>query len=109
MTDQEFVEMVIKAVVSDPDSVSVQRSIDELGVLLTVQVNPRDMGALIGRSGSTAKAIWTLVRIVGIKNGARVNLRIQEPAQRVDREGNAVEVPVSTKDRSVDEIVAGLI
>ena len=77
--DREFVEYIIKNIVNNPDAVSVKRAVDELGVLLTVKVDPKDMGLLIGRSGSTAKAIRILARIVGMRNNARVNLRIEEP------------------------------
>lgn len=77
--DRQFVEYVIKSIVNNPDAAIVTRSVDELGVLLTVKVDPKDMGLLIGRSGSTAKAIRILARIVGMRNNARVNLRIEEP------------------------------
>jgi len=77
--DQQFVEMIIKEIVNNPDMVEVTRTVDDLGVLLSVKVSPEDMGLLIGRSGSTAKAIRTLARIVGMRNNARVNLRIEEP------------------------------
>lgn len=78
-SDRQFVEYVIKSIVNNPDAVSVTRTVDELGVLLSVKVDPKDMGLLIGRSGSTAKAIRILARIVGMRNNARVNLRIEEP------------------------------
>jgi len=74
-SDQEFLEYVIKALVDHPEDVKV----DEMGVLLSLKVNPEDMGQIIGRAGSTARAIRSLVRIVGIKNQARVNLKIEEP------------------------------
>lgn len=77
--DQQFVEYIIKSIVTNPDAVTVNRTVDELGVLLTVKVDPKDMGLLIGRSGSTAKSIRTLARIVGMRNNARVNLKIEEP------------------------------
>ncbi len=77
--DREFVEYVIKNIVNNPEAVHVTRTVDELGVLLSVKVDPTDMGLLIGRSGSTAKAIRILARIVGMRNNARVNLRIEEP------------------------------
>ena len=77
--DKEFVEYVIKSLVNNPDKVEVKREVDEMGVLITVKVDPSDMGLLIGRAGSTAKAIRTLARIVGLRNNARVNLRIVEP------------------------------
>ncbi len=77
--DQEFVEYLVKSIVDNPDDVKVSRQVDEMGVLLTLKVNNKDMGQVIGREGSTAKAIRTLLRIVGIKNNARVNLKIEEP------------------------------
>ena len=77
--DREFVEYLIKSIVTEPDKVVVTRTVDELGVLLTIKVDPKDMGLLIGRSGSTAKSIRTLARIVGMRNNARVNVRIEEP------------------------------
>ncbi len=77
--DRQFVEYLIKSIVTSPDAVTVTRSVDELGVLLTVKVDPKDMGLLIGRSGSTAKSIRTLARIVGMRNNSRVNVRIEEP------------------------------
>jgi predicted RNA-binding protein YlqC (UPF0109 family) len=79
-TDQEFLEYVIKMLVDNPNDVKVNRQVDEMGVLLTLDVNPADMGKVIGRSGNTAKAIRILLRVVGMKNNARVNLKINEPA-----------------------------
>mgnify|MGYP001607222378 CR=1 FL=1 len=78
-TDQEFLEYLVKSLIDNPDKVSVERKVDEMGVLLTLKVAPEDMGKIIGRSGNTAKAIRSLLRIVGIKNNARVNLKIEEP------------------------------
>src|SRR3989344_7691887 len=80
LKDQDFLEVVVKALVSNPSAVKVKRDVDEMGVLLTLDVAPEDMGTVIGRSGATAKAIRTLLRVVGIKNSARVNLKINEPA-----------------------------
>lgn len=77
--DQEFLESLIKALVDHPEDVKVDRKVDEMGVLLSLKVNPEDMGQIIGREGQTAKAIRSLVRIVGLKNHARVNLKIEEP------------------------------
>ncbi len=71
--------MLVKSIVDHPDDVKIDRRVDEMGVLLSLQVNPQDMGQVVGRQGSTAKAIRTLLRIVGIKNNARVNLKIEEP------------------------------
>ena len=77
---QAFLEQLVKGIVNYPDDVKVSRTLDESGVLLALAVNPKDMGMVIGRQGATAKAIRTLLRIVGIKNDARVNLKIEEPA-----------------------------
>ncbi|PIR04359.1 MAG: RNA-binding protein [Candidatus Magasanikbacteria bacterium CG11_big_fil_rev_8_21_14_0_20_39_34] len=77
--DQQFLEFVIKAIVGTPDDVKVTRTVDERGVLLTLDLNPSDMGYVIGRRGQTARAIRTLLKIVGAKNNARVNLKINEP------------------------------
>ncbi|MEK7123262.1 MAG: KH domain-containing protein [Patescibacteria group bacterium] len=77
--DQAFLEYLIKSIVNNPDDVVVERKVDEMGVLLSLKVNREDMGMIIGRSGNTAKAIRTLLRIVGVKNNARVNLKIEEP------------------------------
>ena len=87
--DKEFLEYIVKALVDNPKDVKVERKVDEMGVLLSLTVNPQDMGQIIGREGSTAKAIRNLVRIVGLKNHARVNLKIEEPeggrVQRTDK------------------------
>ena len=82
--DQEFLEFLVKTIVSNPNDVKVERIIDERGVLLTLDINPEDMGYIIGRRGQTAQAIRTLLKIVGAKNNARVNLKIYDPegAQR---------------------------
>ncbi len=78
--DKEFLEFLIKSLVDHPDDVKVDRKVDEMGVLLSLKVNPEDMGQIIGKQGSTARAIRNLVRIIGLKNHARVNLKIEEPA-----------------------------
>lgn len=93
-SDQEFLEFVVKALVDTPDSVSVTRSVDEMGVLLTLSVSPDDMGKIIGRDGNIAKALRTLLRVVGMKHNARVNLKINEPAGG-KREG----------DKSLDQVL----
>jgi predicted RNA-binding protein YlqC (UPF0109 family) len=80
--DQAFLEQVVKALVDKPDKVEINRTVDEMGVLLTLKVDQEDMGKIIGRDGNTAKAIRTLLRVVGMKNNARVNLKINEPDGR---------------------------
>ena len=77
--DQAFLEYLVKSIVENPDKVEIGRKVDEMGVLLTLKVAPQDMGLVVGRQGSTAKAIRSLLRIVGIRNNARVNLKIEEP------------------------------
>ena len=97
-SDQEFLEYVVKSLVDNPDAVKVTRKVDEMGVLLSVKTDKEDVGKLIGRQGNTAKALRTLLRVVGIKNRARVNLKIEEP------EGST-HVP---RTRGVDEVVDDL-
>jgi uncharacterized protein len=77
--DQQFLETVVTSLVDHPESVKIHRTVDEMGVLLTLDVHAEDMGKIIGRSGNTAKAIRTLLRVVGMKHDARVNLKINEP------------------------------
>ncbi len=77
--DQQFIDFVVKALVDHPESVKTERTVDEMGVLITLHVSPEDMGQIIGRQGQTARSIRTLLRVVGAKNNARVNLKIYEP------------------------------
>ncbi len=90
--DQEFVEYVVKAIVEKPEKVKINRSVDERGVLLELEVDPEDMGKIIGKAGATAKSIRTLLRVLGAKSDARFNLKIVEPGGRVvAEEDNAPE------------------
>lgn len=100
--DQQFLEYVIKSLVDNPGDVKIKRTVDEMGVLLTLSVHKDDMGKIIGRSGATAKAIRTVLRVVGMKNDARVNLKIEEP-EGSTRPGTPYE-----RDRSVDDVIADL-
>jgi len=93
-SDKEFLEFLVKSIVDHPDDVQVARKVDEMGVLLTLKVNPMDMGQVVGHQGSTAKAIRTLLRIVGVKNNARVNLKIEEPDRGGGEPGGAQSAPV---------------
>jgi len=77
--DEELLTYIVKALVNHPEDVKVERKVDEMGVLLSLKVNPLDMGLLIGKEGATARAIRTLLRVVGVKNHARVNLKVEEP------------------------------
>jgi uncharacterized protein len=98
--DRDFVEYVVKQVVNHPDDVKVDRKIDEMGVLITLDVHPEDMGMIIGREGATAKALRTLLRVIGAKNNARVNLKINEP------EGS--ERKPAAEKRSIDDVVSDI-
>lgn len=80
--DAQFLTFIIKSMVENQDAVKVTRTVDEMGVLLNLEVDKNDMGKVIGRDGSTAKAIRTLLRVFGMKNNARVNLKINEPAEQ---------------------------
>ena len=97
--DQEFLEYMIKMLVDKPEKVVIDRSVDEMGVLLTLQVDQEDMGKIIGRQGNTAKAIRTLLRVVGMKNNARVNLKINEPEGGMKQEQSFKSV-----DEAIDDL-----
>ena len=111
--DQQFVEYVVKALVENPDAVNVERSVDDMGTLLELTVDPADMGKVIGKAGATAKSIRTLLRVLGAKSDERVNLKIVEPegSERPERpareERPAQEAPaeVEADDADVEEIV----
>jgi uncharacterized protein len=98
--DQEFLEYVVKALVDNPDSIQSTRTIDQMGVLLTLTVNPDDMGKIIGKSGKTAESLRVLLRVVGMKHNARVNLKINEPT------GGKRAPEMKTVDQVVDELGA---
>jgi len=102
-SDHQFLDYVVKALVDNPNDVKINRVVDEMGVLLTLDVNSADMGKIIGRSGNTAKAIRTLLRVVGMKNNARVNLKISEPEG-----GRQSSAPVSDSMKSIDEAMEDL-
>jgi uncharacterized protein len=99
--DQEFVEYVVRAIVNHPDDVRTERIVDERGVLITLHINQEDMGYVIGRQGQTARAVRTLLKIVGAKKNARVNLKIHEP-EGSERPPRRTETTVD--DTSVDDL-----
>ncbi len=108
--DQQFLEYVVKALVENPDDVKINRTVDEMGVLLTLSVHKDDMGKVIGRSGQTAKAIRTILRVVGMKNDARVNLKIEEPEGSERGQGGMAggsNEPYQ-RDTTVDDIITDL-
>lgn len=102
--DAQFLDYVVKGLVDHPESVKITRTVDEMGVLLSLDVHQDDMGKIIGRSGNTAKAIRILLRVVGMKNNARVNLKINEPP------GGRKSAPAeeSAKMKSVDDVMEDL-
>jgi predicted RNA-binding protein YlqC (UPF0109 family) len=110
--DVEFVEYVIKSIVDHPDDVKVDRTVDEMGVLISLVVNAEDMGQVIGRSGATAKSVRTLLRVIGARNNARVNLKIVEPegSTRGASKPEASAEPKATTDKeaALDEAIDDL-
>jgi len=106
--DQIFLEYVVKALVDNPNDIKIDRTVDEMGVLISLTVNPADMGKIIGRMGNTAKAIRTLLRIIGMKNNARVNLKINEPegSTRSERPMSTVSAPspLKTVDQAMEDL-----
>lgn len=98
--DAQFLEYVVKALVDNPNDVKIKRTVDEMGVLMNLDVNPADMGKIIGREGNTAKAIRTLLRVVGMKNNARVNLKINEPEGGMRSETRATK----TVDEAMEDL-----
>lgn len=115
--DQQFVEFVVKSLVSNPDAVSIDRRVDEKGVLLELTVHPDDLGRVIGKRGATAQSIRTLLRALGTKQEARYNLKIVD-VDRLDENGQPIPRPErrtsnndfkqgaddSTDDSSIDPV-----
>jgi len=96
--DQQFVEYIVKSLVGHPDDVVVERLIDEKGVLLTLTVNPEDLGRVIGKRGVTAQSLRTLLRALGTKNDARYNLKI------VNNDDDRENYTISSDDESDDPV-----
>lgn len=108
--DQQFLEYIVKSLADHPDDVKITRVVDQMGVLLTLSVNPEDMGKIIGRSGATAKAIRTILRVVGMKNDARVNLKIEEPEGGSVASRGSARAPSDSddSDSSIADVIADL-
>ena len=107
--DQQFVEYIVKTLVNNPDKVQIDRTIDEKGVLLNLEVDPEDVGRIIGRRGATAQSIRTLLRALGTKNDARYNLKIvnnddYEPAAKSDAPVEKDEEPAEKPEAKEDII-----
>lgn len=103
--DVGFLEYIVKGLVNHPEDVKIKRTVDEMGVLMTLDVHPDDMGKVIGRSGNTAKAIRILLRVVGMKNNSRINLKINEPAGGLSSAKRDPAVPNSkTLDQAMEDL-----
>ncbi|MBI1974724.1 MAG: KH domain-containing protein [Candidatus Zambryskibacteria bacterium] len=105
--DVGFLEFIVKGLITRPDEVKIKRTVDEMGVLMTLDVHPDDMGKIIGRGGNTAKAIRILLRVVGMKNNARINLKINEPTMAYEKRAfdNPVSnVPSKTLDEAMEDM-----
>lgn len=106
--DQQFVEYIVKSLVSHPDAVVVDRLIDEKGVLLTLTVDPEDLGRVIGKRGGTAQSLRTLLRALGTKNDARYNLKIvnnddgYQPSSSAHQSDDSAAVVDSSTDETVE-------
>lgn len=103
MEDKEFLDYVVKGLVDNPSAVKIERKVDEMGVLLTLDVDPADMGKIIGKMGNTAKAIRTLLRVVGMKNNSRVNLKINEP-EGSERPQRSLAADSSSVDEAIEDL-----
>ncbi len=96
--DKQVLEFIVKHLVNHPDDVKIERKIDEMGVLLSLRVHPEDMGLIIGRNGSMSKALRTIMKVVGARNRARVNLKIEEPMS------SAASAAQKTADQIVEDL-----
>jgi hypothetical protein len=77
--DQKFLKEVVSMLVDHPKDLKISREVDERGVLLTVDVNPEDLGMLIGKQGRNISALRHLVRMVGFQSKAFVNVKLNQP------------------------------
>jgi len=101
MPDQQFIEYIVKALVDNPDDVQTERTVDEMGVLIQLKINQADMGKVIGKEGRTAKALRTLLRVIGSQDNARINLKIVEPEG-----GRSMDIPNGEEASTPTEEVA---
>ena len=99
---KDFIEYVVKSIVSQPENVTVDLTIDDMGVLLTLKVSKDDMGKVIGKSGQTAKSIRTLLRVIGSKTNTRVNMKIVEPEGSEDSDSVSTETTSSILDDDLE-------
>lgn len=101
--DQQFIEYIVKSLVGNPDAVKVERTIDEKGVLLELTVDPEDLGRVIGKRGSTAQSLRSLLRALGTKNDARYNLKIVDVDRPEGERGRPATSQNSDDVESVDK------
>lgn len=104
--DQQFVEFVVKSLVGNPDAVTIERRIDEKGVLLELTVDPEDLGRVIGKRGATAQSLRTLLRALGTKNDARYNLKIVDNGEPRPQRGQNKETDNVATEQKPDSISA---
>lgn len=104
--DQQFVEFVVKSLVGNPEAVSIERSIDDKGVLLQLTVDPEDLGRIIGKRGATAQSLRTLLRALGTKNEERYNLKIVDNGPNDNYQSSAPAAASSTPKDDDDESAA---
>ena len=102
--DQQFIEFVVKSLVNNPDAVSVERTIDEKGVLLELTVDPEDLGRVIGKRGATAQSLRTLLRALGTKNDARYNLKIVDNGEPMHRGSSSAPAATPSDDAAADDV-----
>ncbi len=102
--DQQFIEYIVKSLVSNPDAVKVERRIDEKGVLLELTVDGEDLGRVIGKRGATAQSLRTLLRALGTKNDARYNLKIVDTGDRGERIESSGSPAPQAKDPDDEEL-----
>ena len=102
--DQQFIEFIVKSLVGKPDAVSIERTIDEKGVLLELTVDPEDLGRVIGKRGATAQSLRTLLRALGTKNDARYNLKIIDNGVDYHRADNSLPREENTSTAETSEI-----
>ena len=112
--EQQFLEHIVKLIVTKPEAVEITRTVDDLGTLLTLKVDKEDMGRIIGKDGQTAKSIRTMLRVIGSRNEQRVNLKVLEPEgsdrgnfEAPSSDEHSSEAPEQTSSTNVDDIDLG--
>lgn len=88
MSAEQYLHAILEYLVKYPEDLKIVKTEDQIGTLLTVSCNREDMGVIIGKTGETARSIRNLVRIVGVRNGIRVSVKINEPDGSKFYQGN---------------------